>query len=95
LQGLPKVQYFLNNYILKNKKFFDRIYRIKRSIKRRLFLFWPNAKTKGYHLIRNKKSARRQAMASAWAGFRPAHAYPANPVNPVKKFSLLFRFSDL
>jgi len=30
-------------------------------------------------------SFRRQAMASAWAGFRPAHAYPANPVNPVKK----------
>jgi len=34
---------------------------------------------------------RRQTMASAWAGFRPAHAYPANPVNPVKKLFIFKR----
>jgi hypothetical protein len=31
------------------RKFLDRINRIKRWIKRRLFLFWPEAKTKGSH----------------------------------------------
>ena len=35
-------------------------------------------------------SFRRQAMASAWAGFRPAHANPDNPVNPVKKLTYLY-----
>jgi hypothetical protein len=44
----------------------------------------PDGRTKSNQLLRSiNLHFCRQAMASAWAGFRPVHAYPANPVNPV------------
>jgi len=51
---------------------------------RELILSCPDGRTKNNHLLRGKNLYfRLQAMASAWAGFRPVHAYPVNPVNPV------------
>ena len=57
------------------KRSFDRIIRIKRLIKRKIFLPWPEARPKGYHSPLE--------IANAIRGFRPLIVYPANPVNPV------------